>query len=80
MALTTSDLISMTHSIIFQDSYCVFCQELRHLIIGEKLSVVHMEEKVESGSMIGGSVLMDLIIIQNVLLSKSMFGQGKGLI
>ena len=48
--------------------------------IGEKLSVVHMEEKAESGSMIGGSVLMDLIIIQNVLLSKSMFGQGKGLI
>ena len=48
--------------------------------IGEKLSVVLMEEKVESGSMTGGSVLMDLTIIPNVLPSKSMFGQGKGLI
>ena len=80
MALTTSDLISMTHGIIFARNDCVYCQELKHLTTGERLSVDHTEVKEESGSMTGGSVLMDLITIPSVLLSKSISEQGRGLI
>ena len=80
MALTTSDLISMTHSVIFDSHDHVYIQELRRLTAGERLSVDHTEVKEESGSTIGGSVLMDLIIILNVLLSRSIYELGSGLI